>query len=302
MGPVRVGLAGGGYWARVGHAAVLAAGPETVVTAVWARRAEAAREVAARHDAAPATSFDELVEQCDAVAFAVPPHVQARLAPRAALAGRALLLEKPLAADVAGAQEVAAAVRSAGVASLVALSFRFGAPFRRVLGRCADATGASVSFVSDGGVRGPFAHGWRITRGVVLDAGPHALDLAEAMLGPIVTIDARGERCGRVEIEATHQDGRVTEIELDATAAGARPRTEVVLHLGAGRLAVELSEGTFPDASRRLRETFADLVRRGARSNPLDARRGVALQKLVAAVECQLPIPVAVETQPTLER
>ncbi|MFE6133357.1 gfo/Idh/MocA family oxidoreductase, partial [Streptomyces sp. NPDC056437] len=38
--PVRVGLVGAGPWARAMHARMLAAGPETTLTAVWARRPE----------------------------------------------------------------------------------------------------------------------------------------------------------------------------------------------------------------------------------------------------------------------
>ena len=71
--PVRVGLVGAGPWARAMHARMLAAGPETTLTAVWARRPEAAQETAAPYGAKVAASFDELLEQCEAVAFAVPP-------------------------------------------------------------------------------------------------------------------------------------------------------------------------------------------------------------------------------------
>ncbi|NEC47970.1 gfo/Idh/MocA family oxidoreductase, partial [Actinospica acidiphila] len=38
--PVEVGLVGAGPWARAMHARILAAGPETRLSAVWARRAE----------------------------------------------------------------------------------------------------------------------------------------------------------------------------------------------------------------------------------------------------------------------
>lgn len=97
--PVKVGLVGAGPWARAVHARVLAAGPETRLTSVWARRAEAARETAEPHGAAAVTRFEELLDGCEAVAFAVPPAVQAELAPLAAKAGKALLLEKPLGVD-----------------------------------------------------------------------------------------------------------------------------------------------------------------------------------------------------------
>lgn len=60
-------------------------------------RREAAEHLAQRYGAATAATFDDLLERCDAVAFSVPPDVQATLAPLAARAGRHMLLEKPLA-------------------------------------------------------------------------------------------------------------------------------------------------------------------------------------------------------------
>ncbi|MFD8008034.1 Gfo/Idh/MocA family protein, partial [Streptomyces mirabilis] len=113
--PVKVGLVGAGPWARAVHARVLAAGPETRLTAVWARRAEAARETAEPHGAAAVTRFEELLDGCEAVAFAVPPAVQAELAPLAAKAGKALLLEKPLGVDLASARRLADGLDPAGV-------------------------------------------------------------------------------------------------------------------------------------------------------------------------------------------
>lgn len=71
--PVRVGLVGAGPWARTMHARMLAAGPETTLAAVWARRQEAAAEVAEPYGAPVAASFEELLDRCEAVAFAVPP-------------------------------------------------------------------------------------------------------------------------------------------------------------------------------------------------------------------------------------
>jgi predicted dehydrogenase len=108
--PVRVGLVGAGPWARAMHARTLAAGPETELTAVWARRPEAAAGLAAAYGIRPAASFGELLGRCEAVAFAVPPAVQAALAVRAAAAGRSLLLEKPLGGDLESARAVAEAV------------------------------------------------------------------------------------------------------------------------------------------------------------------------------------------------
>src|SRR5215212_7364292 len=92
-----------GPWAARMHGPVLAAGPQTRLAAVWARRPEAATQLAARLGTYAARSYEELLDRCEAVAFAVPPDVQATLAPRAARAGKALLLEKPIALGLAEA-------------------------------------------------------------------------------------------------------------------------------------------------------------------------------------------------------
>ena len=74
---LRVGLVGAGPWATIVHAPLLAGGPGTRLEVVWARREEAAAELAGKYGAAAAGSFEALLERCDAVAFAVPPAVQA---------------------------------------------------------------------------------------------------------------------------------------------------------------------------------------------------------------------------------
>src|ERR1035438_1568102 len=61
----------------------------------------------------------------DAVAFAVPPDVQAKLAVRAATRGCHLLMDKPVAFTSQDAERVVEAVDRAGVRSLVFLTSRF---------------------------------------------------------------------------------------------------------------------------------------------------------------------------------
>ena len=46
----------------------------------------------------PVATFDELLAASEALVFAVPPRIQVELGIRAAAAGRAMVLEKPLAA------------------------------------------------------------------------------------------------------------------------------------------------------------------------------------------------------------
>lgn len=126
--PLRIGLVGAGPWARLTHAPALAGHPGAVLGGVWGRRAEAAQTLATAHGTEAYTGeegLDALLAASDAVAFAVPPDVQAPLAVRAAEAGCHLLLDKPVATTVRGAREAADAAERAGVASVVFCTLRF---------------------------------------------------------------------------------------------------------------------------------------------------------------------------------
>src|SRR6266508_2383751 len=95
--PLRFGLLGTGYWARETHAAALAIQDGAELVGVWGRNPTKAAAVAERYGVRSFGDPDALFAAVDAVAFALPPDVQAELAVRAATAGRHLLLEKPLA-------------------------------------------------------------------------------------------------------------------------------------------------------------------------------------------------------------
>ena len=110
---MRFGVLGTGFWARDVHAAALAAHPDAELVGVWGRDLAKAKAVGAEFDVAGYADVDELLAQVDAVAIALPPDVQAPLAERAAAAGKHLLLEKPIALDVADADRVVDAVRRA---------------------------------------------------------------------------------------------------------------------------------------------------------------------------------------------
>ncbi len=87
------------------------------VLAVWGRRLTTACALADQYDAVGTDGFEEFLTQCDAVSFAVPPDVQAELAPVAARAGKPLLLEKPIAMTLPQAREMVAAIDATGVPS-----------------------------------------------------------------------------------------------------------------------------------------------------------------------------------------
>ena len=74
------------------------------------------------------TAYDDyavMLGDVDAVAFAVPPDVQAGMAREAAAAGRHTLLDKPIATDASAAQALADTAKDNNVASVVFFTDRF---------------------------------------------------------------------------------------------------------------------------------------------------------------------------------
>lgn len=92
---MRFGLIGTGYWAATVHAPGIVGHPEAELTGVWGRDPARSESLAAQFGARPFSDVDELIATVDAVAFSVPPEVQAELAGRAGSAGRSLLPSSP---------------------------------------------------------------------------------------------------------------------------------------------------------------------------------------------------------------
>ena len=280
--PIAVALAGAGPWAAKAWAPMLAAGPETRLAAVWARRPEAARELAAAHGAETAESFDALLERCDAVAFAVPPDVQAELAVRAARAGKALLLEKPLALSLDAAERLAQEVEHAGVVTQLMLTHRFRKRTEAFLAQARewDAIGARLAFLSSAFIRGPYACAWRKEHGALHDLGPHAFDLLDAALGPIESVVGSGDPRRFVAISCRHASGAISELAL----SGVTPIEPTVFRLDLygprGALEFDAVAASVEEPWAEARRQFAEAFRSG-RPSALDVKRGLLLQRLI---------------------
>jgi predicted dehydrogenase len=286
--PVAVGLVGAGPWAGMVHAPALAAGPHTRLAGVWARRPEASAELAAEHGAPSFADIEELFDSCEAVAFCVPPDVQAELAMRAAQAGKAVLLEKPLAMDLEGARRLADAIGEAGVASQMVFTMRYTAAARAFLQqvRGLDAFGGYGSFVSSVLSGGPFATPWRLERGALLDLGPHMVDLLDASLGRVVGVRAHGDPLRWVGLLLEHEGGAVSEASVSMAGVGDLPPARIEVYGRHGHALLDWStEGD--DAFATMVAEFASTVRSGG-GHPLDAQHGLRIQEILASANAQL--------------
>jgi predicted dehydrogenase len=286
--PVAVGVVGAGPWARFVHAPLFAGHPRTRLAGVWARRPEAAAEVAADHGAPAFTSFDELLAVCDAVSFAVPPDVQAEMAMTAARAGKALLLEKPIALDLDHARLLADAVDAAGVPTMVFLTWRYTAAGRAFLDTVATAVAAGSTvvggrgrFISGGFLGGPFATPWRLEHGPLLDLGPHVVDMLDAALGRVVGIRGHGDPRRWVGLLLEHESGVASEVSLSGHVNVEPFRAGVDVYTAEGAIDFDAVAGVTPDTMVTIAGELADLATGVTDAHPLDVHRGLHLQQLL---------------------
>ena len=281
--PVRVGLVGGGPWARLFHARMFAMSPETTLVGVWSRRPSASEELAAAHNTTSFKSIEEMLDNVDALSFAVPPDVQAETAIVGALAGKALLLEKPLALDFGLATELTRVVQETGVPTQMVLTWRYTERVRSFLDavhQC-EPLGGHGHFLTGGLLGGMFATPWRIERGPLWDLGPHVIDLLDAALGPIEEVAAHGDLHRWVGLHLTHASGTVSEASLTAYSRLDPPRAGAAVYHHEGVHEVETT-GVSSEAAHNVAFEFANAVRHG-RSHSLDAHRGFLVQGLLTS-------------------
>ncbi|HVK21336.1 MAG TPA: Gfo/Idh/MocA family oxidoreductase [Actinokineospora sp.] len=282
---LRVGLVGAGPWAGAVHAPGIAAHSGTELTAVWARRPEAAMELGA-----PVVGgFDELLSIVDAVAFAVPPAVQAGLAIKAAQAGKHLILEKPIAESVESAQKLVDAVEAAGVASVVVFIRRFAPETRAWLADIHSGTGwagGNARWLSGALLGGQYSSSaWRHDGGALADVGPHVFDLLDAALGPVdKVVAARLSEPDLWTVVLGHESGATSTSTLSMLMPMRPTVTDISVYGDNGYRELNGRTTAPQDAFATLLDEFTTLVRDGRADHPLSVRRGLAVQRLLAAV------------------
>jgi predicted dehydrogenase len=276
---LRFGVLGTGYWAQEAHATALAASDQADLVAIWGRDPAKTRAAADRFGVAGHTDLDRLLAEVDAVAIAVPPDVQAELAPRAAAAGRHLLLDKPLALSLEAADRVAAAVDDAGVASLIFFTLRF---LPEVAAWMDQAEAAGDWHGGDGAWLGtalepgsPFAGSpWRQRKGALWDLGPHMLALAIPTLGPVERVTAGTGLGDTVHLILGHQSGASSTLTLSQTVPPAAEGRSFQLYGPKGRSAVPPFELAHLVALEAAIAQLAAMVAAGATTHPCDVRLG----------------------------
>jgi predicted dehydrogenase len=277
---VRYGLVGTGHWAREVHATALHEDPDTELAGVWGRDPAKAGAVAERFGTTVYEDPDAMFADVDAVAFAVPPDVQAPLAVRAARAGCHLLLEKPLALDVEAARSVTDAVEAGGVASVVFFTSRFVPAVARWIDEVRARGGwwgaRSTMLAAVLHTDSPFASSpWRAEHGGLWDIGPHALSMAMGVLGPVSRVTGvRGPR-DSVQLALQHADGATSSLLLSLAAPEPAARGEFALFGEPGWEHAPTEHGTSAVDALRHAATALAVAAGGGSRHPCNASFGL---------------------------
>jgi predicted dehydrogenase len=279
LGIIGIGKHGARYLAHVADV------PEFRLTAIARRDRDAgerqAREHGCRFHAEPeALIADPAVE---AVVLVVPPTMNGRLATAAAGAGKALLIEKPLAPTVAECREIAAAVARAGVLAMVAHTLRFNAVVR-TLREALPSIGPLHAVVLSQRFE-PSSLPWLDRRsvaggGIILHTGVHSFDLlrfltgrealrVSASSGAVATRETEDNFAATVEmadglraliagsratvgrsgaIELAGRDGQLVGDHVHGMAARLHGTTRTSLAVGAAVMTVPATLREFADA------------------------------------------------------
>jgi len=198
---VRIGIVGAGGIARR-HVHALTGVDDARLTAVVDTSGERAAQLAASCEGASA--FETVADGLDAIdaAFVLtPPQFHRDVAVAAIEAGKHVMIEKPLAVDVADGEAIVAAARKHGVVAMTAFNMRFRPGFAKlrdaISGGC---LGEVVQFWSQrlggGGSHDEVEEGanWRTTSsticGMTIESLSHDIDLVRWMLGDVAAVKA----------------------------------------------------------------------------------------------------------------
>ena len=153
------------------------------------------------------TDYERLLKDpaIDAVIIALPTHLHFQCAKQVAEAKKHILLEKPIARNVAEAKEIISAAQRNSVKLMIGYPLRFSIPFRRVKGKIktgtlGDIVVAYATYISTG----PFFHraeshipapvpDWWFRKeltggGALMDLGVHMINLLRWYFGEITDI------------------------------------------------------------------------------------------------------------------
>ena len=225
---VRVGVIGSQFIASI-HAESLRRTPGAELCAVASPSPGNAERFAARHGIAQHfTDYRQMLarDDVDLVIIAAPNDLHCRLTLDAAAAGKHVIVEKPMALNLAEADAMIAACRGAGVKLMYAEELCFAPKYVRLKELLdSGALGKPVLLKQSEKHDGPHAaHFWDVERsggGVTMDMGCHAIEFFRWLLGRSKIASVYAQMSTSVHADKTQGDDNalvIVEFENGVTA------------------------------------------------------------------------------------
>jgi len=242
---IRVGLAGYGLAGSVFHAPLIAATPGMRLTLVATSNAERAAAARREHHGveivADADALIARAPELDLLVVATPNATHYRVASAALAAGLAVVVDKPFAATAAEGRSLIEQARTAQRMLSVFQNRRWDGDFLTVRKLIAEGALGSVYRVESHFDRWrpePRA-GWKNDpepgAGLLYDIGPHLIDQALLLFGPVATVYAEQRElrpATRVVDDAylilTHRSGVSSHLVMSLVVAEGGPRFRVL--------------------------------------------------------------------------
>ncbi|MBT7953749.1 MAG: Gfo/Idh/MocA family oxidoreductase, partial [Rhodospirillaceae bacterium] len=234
---IRVASLGLGWWSDVLAEGVTNAKGIEVVSC-FTRSEDKRKAFAEKFDCASAESYEELLadDSIDAIINTTPNNIHLETTKQAAEAGKHVFLDKPIANSVGEGMEIAKICRAAKVKLSIGFQRRRENHFRWVqqeiqAGRFGQIVQAEANISRDR--LGAFEPGhWRYTAegmpgGVMLQIGPHYVDVLEMLMGPIVEVSGMlsqlvlpGDNPDVAGLVMKHENGAISTLNAGYASAG----------------------------------------------------------------------------------
>jgi predicted dehydrogenase len=221
---LRIGIAGAGHFGRY-HALKVAEAKRAELVGVHDPDSERAKTVG-WEAGAPDLDFPGLLAACDALVIASPAETHHAIARAALSAGRHVLVEKPIAATLDQADELAAIAAERQLVLQVGHQERFSAAFAAMEGKLSSPLYLEATRIAPFKLRGTDVS-------VILDLMIHDLDLILSLVAsPIESVDAVGaavasEHADIANARIRFQNGAVATITASRIAARTERRLRV---------------------------------------------------------------------------
>ena len=228
-----VGILGTG-WVAGAHIAAFEANPQTEVRAILSRDKDRARAKAAEHNLVRCQAYDRLEDlladpAVQIVSICTPHHLHVTQAVAAANAGKHLVLEKPVALDLAGLRQLQAAVNAARVKTVVCFVLRWNPLFELIRNLLSDQVVGRLFYAEVDYLHaiGPWykQYEWNVKKAVggssLLTAGCHAVDGLRWFVGrPAVEVFAYANHSAGNSLSYEYEPNSVTLVKFDDGTLG----------------------------------------------------------------------------------